>query len=159
MISARQMEIMLDKANAVGARILLVGDTKQNPSVEAGSPMRSLIDHGATTFSLREIIRQKNEVQKRAVELIADGYAANALSLLVEHGYVQEIPQRKDRTQAIAEQWLSLSGKERTETLIVTGTNAERLAITLAFTPRIESRRQSGRRPPIQTASKSATDY
>jgi hypothetical protein len=133
MISARQMETMLDKANAVGARILLVGDTKQNPSVEAGSPMRSLIDHGATTFSLREIIRQKNEVQKRAVELIADGHAANALSLLVEHGYVQEIPQRKDRTQAIAEQWLSLSVKERTETLIVTGTNAERLAITLAL--------------------------
>lgn len=133
MISARQMEIMLDKANAVGARILLVGDTKQNPSIEAGSPMRSLMNHGATTFSLREIIRQKNEVQKRAVELIADGYAANALSLLVEHGYVQEIPQRKDRTQAIAEQWLSLPVKERTETLIVTGTNAERLGITLAL--------------------------
>lgn len=132
-VSARQMEIMLDKANAVGARILLVGDTKQNPSIEAGSPMRSLMNHGATTLSLREIIRQKNEVQKRAVELIADGYAANALSLLVEHGYVQEIPQRKDRTQAIAEQWLSLSVKERIETLIVTGTNAERLAITLAL--------------------------
>lgn len=133
MVSARQMEIVLDKANAVGARILLVGDTKQNPSVEAGSPMRSLMDYGATTFSLREIIRQKNEVQKRAVELIADGYAANALGLLVEHGYVQEIAERRDRTQAIALQWLSLSAKERDETLIVTGTNAERLAINQAL--------------------------
>ncbi|MGB8702427.1 MAG: AAA family ATPase, partial [Thermosynechococcaceae cyanobacterium] len=133
MVSARQMETILTKANAVGARILLVGDTKQNPSIEAGSPMRSLISHGATTFSIHEIIRQKNIIQRRAVELIAEGNPADALSLLDEHGYVEEIPDRPTRSQAIADQWLSLSEAERHATLIVTGTNTERLAINQAL--------------------------
>jgi len=133
MVSARQMDLMVEKANAVGARILLVGDTKQNPSIEAGSPMRSLMEHGATTFRLSEIIRQESQIQKRVVELIADARATQALSLLVEHGYVETIPEREDRAQAVAEQWLSHSEEERNKTLIVTGTNAERLAITLAL--------------------------
>uniref|UniRef100_B8HZ01 Conjugative relaxase domain protein n=1 Tax=Cyanothece sp. (strain PCC 7425 / ATCC 29141) TaxID=395961 RepID=B8HZ01_CYAP4 len=129
MISARQMAIILKKANAVGARLLLVGDPRQNPAIEAGSPMRSLIQHGATTFSLREIIRQQNAVQRRAVELMATGHPVHALSLLTEHGYVQEISDPQARSQAIAHQWLTLSDSERQNTLIVTGTNAERRAI------------------------------
>jgi conjugative relaxase-like TrwC/TraI family protein len=70
MVSADQMLTIVNKAESVGARILLVGDTGQNPSVKAGSPMKSLMSNGATTFRLSEIIRQQNSMQRRAVELI-----------------------------------------------------------------------------------------
>ncbi|HEY9827281.1 MAG TPA: MobF family relaxase, partial [Stenomitos sp.] len=129
MVGADQQLTMLQKGNAVGARILLVGDPKQNPSVKAGGPMRSLIAHGATTFRIADIIRQQNAVQKKAVELIANDRPQDALSLLVEHDYVQEIDDRSQRVNVIAQDYLALNEKERSQTLIVTGTNAERKAI------------------------------
>ncbi|MGB8702379.1 MAG: DUF3854 domain-containing protein, partial [Thermosynechococcaceae cyanobacterium] len=117
----------------VGARILLVGDTGQNPSVKAGSPMKSLMQNGATTFRLSDIIRQQNSMQKRAVELIANGQPVEALSILSENGYVQAMPSQTERVQAIAQDYLSLNRTERSKTLIVTGTNSERNAITQAI--------------------------
>lgn len=129
MMSVRQMQAIGRKATDVGARLLLVGDKGQNSSIEAGSPLRSLIEHGATVHSIRQIIRQQNPIQKQAVELIADGKGSEALELLKENGYVKEEASRKERVTAIAAQYLALSQKERKETLIVTGTNAERLAI------------------------------
>ena len=133
MVSARQMQAIAHKAQSVKARILLVGDKGQNSSVEAGSPLRSLMKHGATTHSLRDIIRQQNSTQRQAVELMADGNGAEALELLNNNGYVTELTNRNERARAIAEQYLNLSQTERNQTLIVTGTNAERLSITQAL--------------------------
>ncbi|MGB8698513.1 MAG: MobF family relaxase, partial [Thermosynechococcaceae cyanobacterium] len=133
MVSAEQMLTLVEKANTVGARILLVGDTGQNPSVKAGSPMKSLMQNGATTFKLSDIIRQQNSMQKRAVELIANGQPVEALSILSENGHVQAMPSQPERVQAIAQDYLSLNRTERSKTLIVTGTNTERNAITQAI--------------------------
>lgn len=129
MISSKQMKELLDRSELVGARILFVGDTKQNPSIEAGSPMRSLIKAGAITFHITQIVRQRNAVQKRAVSLIAKKQGGDAVSLLNEHGYIQQIASAKARQQAVADHYLELSPEKRAETLIVTGTNKERRAI------------------------------
>ena len=102
MVSTRQMQALARKAESVGARILLVGDKGQHSSVEAGSPFRSLIDHGATTHSIRQIIRQQNSIQKQAVELIASGNGMAALEHLNKNGYVKELESRSERTSAIA---------------------------------------------------------
>ncbi len=133
MMSANQMEAIALKAESVSARILLVGDKGQNSSVQAGSPLKSLIAHGATTHSISQIIRQQNSTQKQAVELIAHGLGASALELLNNNGYVTEIEDREERTRTVAKQYLELSPKERKQTLIVTGTNKERLSITQAI--------------------------
>ncbi|MDJ0647124.1 MAG: MobF family relaxase [Xenococcaceae cyanobacterium MO_188.B19] len=130
MMSAKGATAILDKADSVGARILLVGDKGQNSSIEAGSPLRSLISHGATTHSISKILRQQNTIQKQAVELIAEGNGKSALELLNTHGYVTEIEDREERSQSVAKQYLELSDKEREQTLIVTGTNKERRSIT-----------------------------
>jgi conjugative relaxase-like TrwC/TraI family protein len=130
MVSATQMLEIQRQADATGARILLVGDKGQNSSVEAGSPLRSLIAHGGTTHSISQIIRQQNSLQRQAVELIANGDSRAALELLSQNGYVTEVADRACRVKEIANQYLALSEKERALTLIVTGTNAERLAIT-----------------------------
>jgi conjugative relaxase-like TrwC/TraI family protein len=133
MVSARQMQTLGRKAEAVGARLLLVGDKGQNSSIEAGSPLRSLMDYGATTHSLRQIIRQQNSIQRQAVSLIAEGQGSAALELLDANGYVTELESSQDRARAIADQYLGLSQKERNKTAIVTGTNAERLRINQAI--------------------------
>jgi conjugative relaxase-like TrwC/TraI family protein len=130
MVSASMMQILLAKANDAGARVLLVGDTGQNQAIEAGSPMRSLMAHGVEVHHIAEIIRQKNALQRQAVELIAQGQGSQALNLLSKHGYTQEIKNREQRVKSIAEAYLSLSENEQSKTLIVTGTNAEKDAIT-----------------------------
>ena len=130
LVGADIMEKILSKAKTANARIILVGDKRQNSSILAGNPLRSLIDSGATTHNLHQIIRQQNSLQKQAVELIAGGDGEAALNLLDYNGYVTEIADRQLRAQAIAEQYLRLSPSERDKTLLVAGTNKERLAIT-----------------------------
>jgi conjugative relaxase-like TrwC/TraI family protein len=129
MASAEMMDILMEKAQKAGARVLLVGDTGQNQAVEAGSPMRSLMAHGAETHHIAEIIRQQNSIQNRAVGLIAKNQGSDGLALLTEHGYITEIAGRTERTQAIAQAFLDLSPEEQAKTLIVAGTNAEKDAI------------------------------
>jgi conjugative relaxase-like TrwC/TraI family protein len=136
MNSANMLDAVLQKANAVGARVLLVGDTGQNQAIEAGSPMRSVMAHGAEVHHISEIIRQQDEVQKRAVELIADGRGLDALSLLNEHNYIHSIEERDERVSAIADEFMSLSVAEQADTLIVAGTNEEKDAINLEIRSR-----------------------
>ncbi len=130
MVSAEMTDVVMQKANAAGARVLLVGDTGQNQAIEAGSPMRSLMQHGAEVHHIAEIIRQQNSIQRQAVELIAKGRGLDALSLLNEHDYINPIPDREYRVSALAAEFLSLSPEEQLNTLIVAGTNAEKDAIT-----------------------------
>ena len=133
MLGAEDMLTMQRKAESVGARIIIAGDKRQNASIKAGSPLRSLIKHDATTHWLKKIIRQKNADQLRAVELIANGDGVAALALLKSKGYVTEIKDQADRANQLVQQYLALSPKERDQTFLVTGTNAERLRITKAL--------------------------
>ncbi|MBW4554207.1 MAG: relaxase domain-containing protein [Aphanocapsa sp. GSE-SYN-MK-11-07L] len=129
MVSAKMLDVVLQKANAAGARVLLVGDAGQNQAIEAGSPLRSLMNYGAETHHLCEILRQQNMIQKQAVELIERGHGLDALTLLNEHGYINPIADPQQRVEAIATEFLSLSPQEQANTLVVAGTHAEKDAI------------------------------
>lgn len=124
--SAEMAELLVQKANKAGARILFVGDTGQNRPIDAGTPVISLIEAGATTHNVSEILRQRDKVQRQAVTLASKGNGTDALNLLNQHGYVHEITNRKARANAIADEYLALSPKERTNTLIVAGTHKEK---------------------------------
>lgn len=131
MKSAEQGLEVLKRAEAVNARVLLVGDINQNSSVNAGSPQRSLMKAGAETYHIKTILRQKRIVQRRAVELVSIGKPLEALQLLNEYGHVTEVADHRNRAAQVAEQYLSLKPKERKQTLVVTGTHRERKAITV----------------------------
>ncbi|ABW31505.1 conserved hypothetical protein (plasmid) [Acaryochloris marina MBIC11017] len=127
MMSRRQMKVILEKAEAVKAQVIFVGDAGQNSSIEAGNPFKFMQANGATTHRIEEIIRQKVDVQKQAVELIARGRGIAALELLDANGYVIESGCKAEMAQAAADQYLALPLKEQEETLIIAGTNEERL--------------------------------
>jgi len=161
MVSARQMQAIERKAETVGARLLLVGDKGQNSSIEAGSPFRSLIEGGATTHSIRQIIRQQDAdpIQLQAVELIADGKGSAALELLNNNGYITELSDRKERSKAVADQYLALSEKEQKQTLIVTGTIAEGATITQAIRTGLKAEGKLGASiKTVQLVSRKFTD-
>lgn len=133
MISRRQMLVILEKAESVGALAIFVGDAGQNSAIEAGNPFKFMQRNGATTHRIEEIVRQKVDVQKQAVELISRGQGLAALELLNAKGYVIESGSKAEMAQAAADQYLALPLKEQEQTLVVAGTNEERLAAEKAI--------------------------
>jgi conjugative relaxase-like TrwC/TraI family protein len=127
---AECIDLVGAKVEAAGARLILIGDHKQNKPIQAGSPMTSLMTHEAEVFKIWEILRQQDPIQKQAVELIAKGLGVESIELLNEHGYVTEIKDPDLRQDAIAAQALGMSITDFKNTLFITGTNAERLALT-----------------------------
>jgi conjugative relaxase-like TrwC/TraI family protein len=91
LISARQMRDLCRLAEANDNRLLLVGDTKQHSSVEAGDALRCLQQYAhAPVFRLTTIRRQKDPAYREAVALLAAGEARKAFDAFARLGAVHE---------------------------------------------------------------------
>ncbi|MCC5618793.1 relaxase domain-containing protein [Nostoc sp. CHAB 5836] len=132
LLSAFDAHALLQRATHSGARLLLVGDTKQLSAVEAGNPFKSLQQAGIKTAHLTQSNRQRNPELKIAVDLIADGRVEAGFKQLTAIGSIQEVsPDTK--LEMIASDYMAMSKEERVGTLILAGTNVEKLALTQAI--------------------------
>ncbi len=115
-VGGRQMEALFDLARRHAARLILSGDTRQHPSVEASDAMRALESFaGVTTAEIRRVRRQDPKLgqtaaeratitaYRGAVEAAADGQAVPALSLLLAAGCVENLAGRDLIAAAAAE--------------------------------------------------------
>lgn len=130
LLSAKDAHSLLKKAQVENARVILVGDTRQLSAVEAGNPFRSLQKAGLKTSFLEESRRQKTEVLRAAVVCLSAGEQSEGLNRLDSAGMVQEVPEAEDRYLSITRDYILLSPEARAKTLILSGTNKERLALT-----------------------------
>ena len=130
LLSAKDAHALLTKAHQNNARVILVGDTRQLSAVEAGNPFKSLQSAGLKTAYLEESRRQKTDALKTAVVCLAAGEQTEGLEKLDNAGMVRELKTPELRHQAITLDYLSLPAEARKKTLILSGTNAERLALT-----------------------------
>jgi conjugative relaxase-like TrwC/TraI family protein len=131
-LTPNQMESIQSRAHETGARLFLVEDPQQSYSSRAGSAMRSLElhgVHGATTFSVHRNVQAHKAIPKRALKLMGAGQGLEALSLLVEHGYLNETDKHETLSQTVAQQWLALSRAVQAKTALVAGTESERDSI------------------------------
>jgi len=109
-------------------RVLLIGDTRQHQSVEAGRPFEQLQEAGMRTARLDEIVRQSDPTLKSAVELLATGQVSAALDALQQKGRVKEIPNAEERVRTIAKSYV----ESPQNTLIVSPDNATRRELNVA---------------------------
>ncbi|MEL7332351.1 MAG: MobF family relaxase [Cyanobacteria bacterium J06560_2] len=130
LLSAKDAHALLTKAQANNARVILVGDTRQLSAVEAGNPFRSLQSAGMKTCYLEESRRQKTAALKTAVVCLAAGEPVEGLTQLERAGMVHEQQSEEQRHQSIVHGYISLPVETREKTLILSGTNVERLALT-----------------------------
>ncbi|MEJ1932084.1 MobF family relaxase, partial [Nostoc sp. NIES-2111] len=141
LLSAKDALALLERATLEQARVLLVGDTKQLSAVEAGNPFKSLQQAGIKTSYLNESNRQRAPKLKLAVDLIAEGRIEEGFSRLDENGCIQTVTAqskiaaiaRSAVLEAIAHEYITATPEQRARTLILAGTNFERLAITQAI--------------------------
>ncbi|MHB1642560.1 MAG: MobF family relaxase [Acidithiobacillus sp.] len=90
MVSAKDFDALLRKADAEGARTLLVGDPLQLASVEAGSPYAQLLKTGSIAYAdIDEIQRQKDPQLKAIAQAFAKGNAATGVELA--RPYMQQV--------------------------------------------------------------------
>jgi conjugative relaxase-like TrwC/TraI family protein len=127
LLSTKDAHALLQKASAQQARLILVGDTRQLAAVEAGNPFRSLQAAGMTIAYLNESRRQKTEDLKTAVARMADGQVEQSLQKMEQTGMIQETPEHTDR---LIQDYLRLTAAERSQTLILAGTNQSRQMLT-----------------------------
>ncbi len=137
MLSSKQIEQLLEKAQATNSRMILVGDTKQLSAVEAGAPFKLLQEQGLPTAIIDQNLRQRDCQLKQVVDLMAthdkDPDSVNrAYQQLNRQGKIQQIPPEGERFKAIACDYLSRPPEVRDRTLILAGTNADKQAISTA---------------------------
>ena len=120
MLSAKDMAHLLGRAKRNGTRLVLVGDTKQLGSVEAGRAFEQLQQAGMPTFALEKIVRQTNEHTLAAVEALIAGDAAEAFARLdAGGGAITEHPDPDIRRAMLVRDFLKLDPLERAGAIIL----------------------------------------
>lgn len=121
LISTRDMNQLIRIANRQGAKLIVVGDTEQLGSVEAGAAYRQLQLAGMKTFVLTEVVRQENTRLLDAVYDIHNGHVSASFEKLeAGGGNVLEIRgSSAERHRRIVEHYCSLSSAAREKTLLI----------------------------------------
>jgi len=133
--STRQMYEFIERLQPK-ERVLLVGDTRQHESVEAGRPFAQLQEAGMKTVKLDQILRQRDPELKEAVEQLARGEVRAAIDNLDGQRRVHEVSNREERIAAIAREY----ARSPEKTLVVSPDNRSRMEINQRIHGELQSR-------------------
>jgi len=133
--STKQMHEFVSRLHP-NDRVLLVGDTRQHESVEAGRIFAQLQDAGMKTVKLEEIVRQRDPELKQTVEQLARGQVGEAVAGLERQGRIHEVPGHEDRIAAIAKEY----AKSPDNTLVVSPDNRSRAEINQAIHAELQAK-------------------
>jgi Ti-type conjugative transfer relaxase TraA len=125
MVGSRQLDQLLQHANEAGAKVVLVGDSKQLQPIDAGGAFRLISDEiGAAELS--DIRRQKQGWHREAVHAFAAGQAGKALQEFDRRGLVHVEKDHDQVIKQLAENYLSDFDNARPgETLMIAGTRRD----------------------------------
>jgi len=136
-LGTRDMHAVFTVADAVGARVLLVGDRRQHKSVTAGEPLKLLEERaGLPVAQVTDIMRQSGDYKKVA-KALSEGNTGTAFEELEKLQWIRQVPDDK-RYQLLADAYLSAAreqgkdGKAKTA-LVVSPTHAEAARVTQAI--------------------------
>ena len=130
LLGAKDAHALLQRATEQKARVILVGDPRQLSAVEAGNPFKSLQQAGIQTAHLNQSLRQRTLDLQAAVDLIAAGEVQQGIEKLNTHNRIAVIPDSQQRLKQLVADYMAVAPEGREKTLVLAGTNAERLQIT-----------------------------
>ena len=138
--STRQMHAFAGRLHP-NDRVLLVGDTRQHESVEAGCIFAQMQEGGMRTVRLEEIVRQKDPELRQTVEQLARGDVGEAIAGLESQGRVHEVRGHGERIAAIAREY----ARAPESTLVVSPDNRSRAEINAAIRAELQAGGMVGR--------------
>jgi conjugative relaxase-like TrwC/TraI family protein len=136
-LGTRDTDQVFRTAEAVGARVVLVGDRRQHRSVTAGEPLKLLEERaGLRVAEVTEILRQQGDY-KKAAQALSEGRTEEAFEELDKLGWIKQVSD-SDRYQQLAGAYLAAVTEKRKNgehksALVVSPTHAEAAHITEAI--------------------------
>ncbi|NOR70362.1 MAG: relaxase domain-containing protein [Methylomarinum sp.] len=106
MVGSRQMSLLLAKAEEAGAKVVLVGDSKQLQPIDAGGSFRGL-SKALGAASLTDIRRQRQGWHKDAITAFAEGDAGKALTAFKSRNLLQTGKTHDQTISKMVTQWKS----------------------------------------------------
>jgi conjugative relaxase-like TrwC/TraI family protein len=88
MLGTRQFAHVLERVNAAHGKLVVVGDTRQLPAIEAGGILGALAAR-LPVVELKDNRRQQEAWERQALALLRDGDTDEALGLYERHGRVR----------------------------------------------------------------------
>jgi len=122
-VSNGAMRRVTTLAEKLGARVVLVGDTAQLGSIEAGKPFSRMLSFGMRAAEMDEIRRQADPRHVAAVRDVIGGDISAAMEKLRPE--TREIPDRDARLSAMLADWKS-AGTDRDKVLMLSSRNSTR---------------------------------
>ena len=104
MVGSRDLRRLAAHAADTGAKLVLCGDARQLPSVDAGAGFAAL-GRRLGTLTLTENRRQREAWERDALARLRSGHVDDALDRYDEHGRVFRGPTAEDVREAIVAHW------------------------------------------------------
>ncbi len=148
-LGTRDMLRVFDVAEDIGARVLLVGDRKQNRSVTAGEPLKLLEQTaGLPVVEVTEILRQQGNY-KEVAKALSEGRTEDGFKELDKLGWIKQVDDA-NRDKQLADAYLSAVSEkkgngESKSALVVSMTHAEGHRITDAIRQELKTQGKLGK--------------
>ena len=148
-LGTRDMAQLFGVAEAVGARVILVGDRRQHRSVTAGEPLKLLEENaGLRVAEVTEILRQEGDY-KKAAEALSEGRTEDAFEELDKLGWIKQVPDG-ERSKQLSDAYMSAVAEKKKNgeyksALVVSPTHAEGDRITQAIRDGLKAKGRLGK--------------
>ena len=104
MVGTRALARLVESADGAGAKVVLVGDPRQLPEIEAGGALAGLIDR-VGAVELTENRRQQSSWERVALDALRMGRANVALATYERAGRIHAAPTMAEAQDALVERW------------------------------------------------------
>ena len=123
MVDSASLARLIDHADSAEAKLVLVGDPKQLPELEAGGLFSALAAR-SDPIHLREVIRHHHELDRNAARRIREGRGVEAFEVYRAENRVVVAPDPDARREAIVSDWWG-SFSRGEDALMITQRNSE----------------------------------
>jgi conjugative relaxase-like TrwC/TraI family protein len=123
MVGSRHMARLLEHAEKIGFKLVLVGDEKQLQAVAAGGAFQ-VAQKQAGYAELSDNRRQRDAADREAASAVVEGRAGDALKSYLDRGRIHIEADQTKTAQQMVSAWAACSGKHK-DKLMLAKTRAE----------------------------------
>jgi conjugative relaxase-like TrwC/TraI family protein len=122
MVGTRDLARLIEVSDAADAKLVLVGDPRQLPEIEAGGTLAALVSRiGAT--ELTENRRQVDRSERLALSALRQGRAEVALATYDRAGRIHTAPSLREAQVALVESWTTAFAQGRDAVMLAVTRN------------------------------------
>jgi len=110
MVGTRDLAILADAAKRAHAKLVLVGDDRQLPEIDAGGAFHALAER-LDTLELREVRRQREPWDRAALDALRNGDVERWARAYRDHGRITVAANAHDARAALVNDWSRADGE------------------------------------------------